>query len=75
VAVEDDQVAEAARRLRELRASGVELHEILGGPNGANFVHDDCDGDPEVAYAAIALVYSPRTHERLVRGQGEAYGS
>jgi hypothetical protein len=64
--VEDDRVPRAARRLRELKAGGVELHEILGGRAGAAFIRDECDGDPEVAYAAIALVYYPTTYERLV---------
>jgi len=38
-------------------------------------MRDYWDGDPEVAYAAIALVYSPRTPGHSVRGQGEAEGS
>jgi hypothetical protein len=64
-----------ARRLGELKAAGVELHEILGGWAGEAFIRDYCDGDPEVAYAAIALVYFPMTHERRVVGeQGEAEG-
>ena len=63
------------RRLRELKAAGVELHEILGGQAGATFIRDDCDGDPEVAYAAVALVYFPRTHERRVGEQDEVEGS
>jgi hypothetical protein len=67
LAVEDDRVTRAARRLCELKAAGVELHEILGGQAGAAFIRDDCDGDPEVAYEAIALVYYPTSHERRVR--------
>lgn len=68
-------ITRAAQRLRELKAKGVELSEILGGRAGAAFVRDDCDGDPEVAYAAFALVYSPKIHKRPVGEQGEAYGS
>jgi hypothetical protein len=73
--VENDRVPRAARRLRELKAGGVELHEILGGQAGATFIRDDCGGDPEVAYAAIALVYYPKTHERRLGEQGENEGS
>ena len=65
----------ATQRLRELQARGVELCEILGGEAGATFIRDACEGDPKVAYAAIALVYFPRTHERWVGEQGEASGS
>jgi len=43
----------------------------LGGRTGAAFIRDYCEGDPEVAYAAIALVYYPRTHERRERRVGE----
>ena len=73
--MEDDRVQRSARRLRELKAGGVELHELLGGPAGAAFIRDNCGGDPEVAYAAIALVYYPKTHERRVGEQGENEGS
>ena len=52
-----DRVTKAARRLGELEVAGVELREILGGQAGATFIRDGCDGDPEVAYAAIAHVY------------------
>ena len=55
-----ERVERAAERLRELEASGVYLAEILGGEAGAAFVRDDCDGDPEVAHAAFALVHSPK---------------
>ena len=65
----------ATQWLRELQARGVELCEILGGEAGATFTRDACEGDPKVAYAAIALVYFPRTHERRVGEQGEANGS
>jgi hypothetical protein len=51
-------VVRATRRLRELKAKGVQIHEILGGQAGATFVCHHCDGDHEVAYAAFALVYS-----------------
>jgi hypothetical protein len=57
--VENGRVPRAVQRLRELKAAGVELHEILGGQVGVAFIRDDCGGDPEVAYAAIALVYYP----------------
>jgi hypothetical protein len=57
--------------LSELKATGIELHEILAGRAGAAFMRDYCEGDPEVAYAAIALVYYPRTHERRERRGGE----
>jgi hypothetical protein len=60
---DDDRVPRAARRLRELKAAGVELYEILGGQAGAAFIRDDCGGDPEVAYAAIALVYYPTSKQ------------
>jgi hypothetical protein len=57
-----EQVYRAAERLRELRASGVEPSEILGGPAGASFVCGDCEGDPDLAQAAFALVYSSKSH-------------
>ena len=50
----------------------------MAGRAGAAFMRDYCEGDPEVAYAAIALVYYPRTHERRERRgreQGENDGS
>ena len=56
-----DKVKRAAERLRELRASGVEPSEILGGPAGATFVCGDCEGDPDLAQAAFALVYSSKS--------------
>ena len=56
-----DKVKRAAERLRELKASGVELSEILGGPAGAEFVCDDCEGDPDLAYAAFALAHSSKS--------------
>jgi hypothetical protein len=61
--VEEGRVARATQRLRELKAWGVELYEVLGGQAGANFLRDYCEGDPEVAYAAITLVYSPSTQK------------
>ena len=60
------RVTRATRRLGELKTAGLQLSELLGGEAGAVFIRDDCDGDPEVAYAAVALVYFPRTHERRV---------
>ena len=73
--VEDVWVTRASQRLGELKAAGVELHKISGGQLGVAFIRDDCGGDPEVAYAAIALVYCPTTHERRVGDQGEADGA
>ena len=70
-----DPVTRATQRLRELQASGVELYEILGGEAGATFIRGACEGDPGVAYAAIALTYYPRTYERGTGAQGEANGS
>ena len=73
--MENDRVLRAVQRLRELKAAGVELHELLGDRAGAEFIRDDCDGDPEVAYAAIALVYYPTTHEKRAGEQGKVDGS
>ena len=56
-----DKVKRVAERLRELKASGVEPSEILGGPAGATFVCGDCEGDPDLAHAAFALVYSSKS--------------
>ena len=70
-----DPVTRATQWLRESQSRGVKLYEILGGEAGATFIRDACEGDPEVAYAAIALVYFPRTHQRGVGEQGEANGS
>ncbi len=70
-----DPVTRATQRLRESESRGVNLYEILGGEAGATFVRDACEEDPEVAYAAIAFLYFPRTHERGVGEQGEANGS
>ncbi len=49
----------AAELLRELKAAGITLPEILGGEAGAAFVRDYCEGDHEIASAALALVYYP----------------
>jgi hypothetical protein len=73
--VEKDPVTKAVQRLRELKAGGVELHEILGGQAGVAFIRDDCEGDPEVAYTAVALVHYPTTHERRLRDQEGEVGS
>ena len=62
--MEKERVQKAARRLCELKASGVELHEMLGGKAGVEFIRDHCEGDPDVAYAALALVYSPTLPKR-----------
>ena len=62
--VENDRVLRAAQRLRDLKTSGVELHEILGGQVGVAFIVDDCGGDAQVAYAAVSVVYFPTTHQR-----------
>jgi hypothetical protein len=64
-------VARATRRLRELKAKGVELSEILGGQAGAAFIRDHCDGDHEVAYAAFALVYYPSASKRGIEELGK----
>ena len=66
-----NQVIRAARRLRELKAEGVELCEILGGQAGATFVRDHCKADPEVASAAFALVYGPTASRRGVEEKGK----
>jgi hypothetical protein len=73
--VEEDRVTRAARQLRELKAAGVELHELLGNRVGAEFIRDHCGGDFEVAYAAIALVYCPTTHEKRAGEQGKVDGA
>ena len=61
----DERVKRAAQRLRELRASGVALSEILRGQAGAAFIREECEGNPEVAAAAFALVHSPRGRHGL----------
>ena len=74
--MEDDRVLRATQRLRELKAAGAELYEILGGQVGVAFIRDNCGGDSEVAYAAVAAVYYPTTDQRRVVGeQGEVDGS
>ena len=71
----DERITTATWRLRELKTAGLELYEILGGEAGASFLRDDCDRDPEVAYAAIALVYYPTTHEKRAGEQGKVDGA
>jgi hypothetical protein len=71
----DERITTATWRLRELKTAGLELSEILGGEAGASFLRDDCDRDPEVAYAAIALVYYPKTHEKRAGEQGKVDGA
>jgi hypothetical protein len=71
VEVLTNPLARSTQRLSELKAKGVELHEILGGQVGAAFIRDYCDGDHEVAYAAFALVYSPTSAKREVEEKGE----
>ena len=74
--MEEDRVTRPVRQLRKLKASGVELHDLLGNRVGAEFIRDHCGGDPEVAYAAIALVYYPKTHEKRAGEQeGKVDGS
>ena len=68
------RVTRATRRLGELKTAGVQLSELLGGEAGAVFLRDDCDGDPKVAYAAVARVYFSRTHERRVGEQDKVEG-
>jgi hypothetical protein len=70
--VKETQVTRATRRLGELKATGVELHEILGGRAGAAFIRDYCGGDPEDAYAAIALAYFPITQGCRINARVEA---
>ena len=70
--VKETQVTRATRRLGELTATGVELHEILGGRAGAAFIRDYCGGDPEDAYAAIALAYFPITQGCRINARVEA---
>ena len=41
-----EHIERAAHRLREMKASGIEPSEILGGEAGAEFVRDYCAGDP-----------------------------
>lgn len=65
---DDSRVKRAVQYLRELETSGVELHEILGGEAGAAFIRDGCEGEPEIAYAAFALVHAPTVH---IRGVGK----
>ena len=38
----------------------------MGGEAGAAFIRDDCDGDDDVAYAAVALVHNPPAYERWI---------
>ena len=67
------RVTKATLRLGELKTSGVQLSELLGGEAGAVFIRDDCGSDPDVAYAALTLVFSPTAHKRWLgeEGQGE----
>jgi hypothetical protein len=60
------RLARATRRLSELKAMGVKLSELLDGEAGASFIHDDCDGDVDLAYEALALVFYPTVHKRRV---------
>ena len=64
-------LARATQRLRELKAKGVELYDILGGQPGAAFIRDHCGGDHKVAYAAFTLVYSPTGPKRGVEDKGQ----
>ena len=59
------RVARATRRLGELKITGVQLSELLGGAAGAAFIRDYCDGD-DVAYAAIALVHNPSAYKHWI---------
>ena len=56
-----ERVQRAAKRLRELEASGVGLYEILGGEAGAAFLCEACHGDLDIAYAAFSLLHAPRS--------------
>ena len=64
------RVTRATRRLGELKTAGVQLPELLGGEAGAAFIRDECAGDPEVAYEALTLVFSP-TATSAGRGRRE----
>ena len=68
-AVDTDRVRRSAERLRYLEPSGVELFELLSGEAGIAFVRDDCQGDPEIAISAFALVHSPARRENRLTGQ------
>lgn len=72
----DRRVTRAARQLRELKAEGVELHEILSGQAGRTFIRDYCEGDPELVCAAFVLAYNPNSIQedlgQKVRKQEEA---
>jgi hypothetical protein len=62
-----ERVKRAARRLRKLEDSGVEIHRILGGEAGTGFIRDHCGGDADVAAAAFALVHSASESSRAWR--------
>jgi hypothetical protein len=49
-----------------VKTTGVELHEILVSEAGAAFFRDYCDGDDDVAYAAIALVHNPSAYKHWI---------
>lgn len=68
----DDRIKRAAKRLRELEASGVEPSEILGGEAGTVFVRDYCSGDAGIASAAFALVHSPAGRDDQKEGLSKA---
>ncbi len=40
----------------------------MGGEAGAAFIRDGCEGEPEIAYAAFALVHAPTVY---IRGVGK----
>jgi hypothetical protein len=70
IVITTGRVTRATQRLGELKTAGVQLSELLGGEAGAAFIRDDCGGDPEVAYAALALVFSPTAHKRWLGEEG-----
>jgi hypothetical protein len=50
-------------QLRRYAGLVIALSEILRGQAGAAFIREECEGDPEVAAAAFALVHSPRSRD------------
>lgn len=61
------RITRAAQRLRDLKATGAELQEILGSEAGAVFIRDDCNGNDDLAYATIALVYNSFAYEHWIK--------
>ena len=66
IAIANERITRAAQRLRDVKTTGVELDEILVSEAGAAFICDYCDGDDDVAYAAIALVHNPSAYKHWI---------